>query len=91
MALTPPSHQGIVETLRIRRRKDRTLKSAIMEIHTLFKCFANGQSMSIVVDLDAYVQKVLLEPWYILEPDRNTQACKLHESGRHFYDEMYKS
>ncbi|KAF9473113.1 hypothetical protein BDN70DRAFT_937687, partial [Pholiota conissans] len=40
--------------------------------------------------VDGYVRKVLLEPGYILEPDCNTQANKLRDSGRFFYDEKYK-
>ncbi|KAF9457296.1 hypothetical protein BDZ94DRAFT_1326382 [Collybia nuda] len=40
--------------------------------------------------VDAYVRKVLLEPGYVLEPDCNTQAKSLRESGRQFYDDKYK-
>ncbi|TFK32241.1 hypothetical protein BDQ12DRAFT_659490 [Crucibulum laeve] len=42
-------------------------------------------------ELDAYSRKVLLEPGYVLEPDCNTQARRLRDSGRQFYDEKYKS
>ncbi|KAF8173636.1 hypothetical protein BJ912DRAFT_1024850 [Pholiota molesta] len=41
-------------------------------------------------DVDAYVHKVLLEPGYVLEPDCNTQANKLRESGRVFFQDKYK-
>ncbi|KAI0077531.1 hypothetical protein K474DRAFT_1661627 [Panus rudis PR-1116 ss-1] len=41
--------------------------------------------------VDSYVRKVLLEPGYILEPDCNNEANRLKESGRHFYDDKYKS
>jgi hypothetical protein len=34
--------------------------------------------------------QVLLEPGYVLEPDCNTQANKLRESGRVFFQDKYK-
>lgn len=43
------------------------------------------------MDVDGYVRKVLLDAEYILEPDCNTQARHLRESGRKFYDDKYKS
>ncbi|EDR16148.1 uncharacterized protein LACBIDRAFT_187323 [Laccaria bicolor S238N-H82] len=41
--------------------------------------------------VDAYIRKVLLEPGYVLEPDCDTQADRLRESGRTFYDDKYRS
>lgn len=40
--------------------------------------------------IDAYLRRVLLEPGYVLEPDCNTQANRLRETGRQFYDEKYQ-
>ncbi|KAF8983945.1 hypothetical protein BDQ17DRAFT_1393896 [Cyathus striatus] len=40
--------------------------------------------------VDTYVRKVLLEPGYVLEPDCNTQARKLREDGRRFFDDKYR-
>ncbi|KAL0961531.1 hypothetical protein HGRIS_006470 [Hohenbuehelia grisea] len=41
--------------------------------------------------VDTYIRKVLLDAGYVLEPDCNNQANALRESGRHFYDDKYKS
>lgn len=39
----------------------------------------------------AYSRKVLLEPGYVLEQKCNSEGCEIRDSGRHFYDEKYKS
>ncbi|CDO71185.1 hypothetical protein BN946_scf184845.g55 [Trametes cinnabarina] len=41
-------------------------------------------------DVDSYTRKVLLEPGFVLEPQCNSEANALKESGRRFYDEKYK-
>lgn len=41
--------------------------------------------------VDVYVRKVLLEPGYVLEPDCNSHANRLRETGRQFYDEKYRT
>jgi hypothetical protein len=40
--------------------------------------------------VDLYIRKVLLEPGYVLEPDCNTQANRLTDLGREYYDVKYK-
>ncbi|KAF5368710.1 hypothetical protein D9615_010299 [Tricholomella constricta] len=41
--------------------------------------------------VDQYMRKVvLLEPGYVLEPDCNSQANRLRDGGRQFYDVKYK-
>lgn len=44
----------------------------------------------LILDTDMMLTKVLLDPGYILEPDCNTQANKLRDSGRFFYEDKYK-
>ncbi len=39
----------------------------------------------------AYTRKVLLEPGYVLEPKCGSEGSEIRDSGRHFYDEKYKS
>ncbi|KAF8813294.1 hypothetical protein BYT27DRAFT_7239437 [Phlegmacium glaucopus] len=41
--------------------------------------------------VDVYICKVLLEPGYVLEPACNGQGNRLHETGKHFYDDKYRS
>ncbi|KAF8805918.1 hypothetical protein BYT27DRAFT_7191832 [Phlegmacium glaucopus] len=41
--------------------------------------------------VDVYIRKVLLEPGYVLEPACNDQGNRLRETGKHFYDDKYRS
>jgi len=41
--------------------------------------------------VDAYVRRVLLEPGFVLEPQCNSTAESLRDSGRSFYDDKYKA
>ncbi|KAF8326038.1 uncharacterized protein EI90DRAFT_2930862 [Cantharellus anzutake] len=41
-------------------------------------------------DFDAYVRKTLLEPGFVLAPQCNTEANKLRERGRAFFEAKYK-
>jgi len=91
---------------------DPTLNQAAKELRTILERFANGQSLSVIIDavnaliddakrdpelkdwfkkVDTYIRKVLLDAGYVLEPDCNTQATALRESGRSFYDDKYKT
>jgi hypothetical protein len=40
--------------------------------------------------VDAYIRKVLLEPGYVIEPECNSHANRLRETGRQFYDQKYQ-
>jgi len=41
--------------------------------------------------LNDYVHRILLEPGYILEDDSTREAEKLQKSGKHFFEDKYRS
>jgi hypothetical protein len=42
-------------------------------------------------NVDTYVRRVLLEPGFILQPQSDTEASRLRDNGKAFYDDKYKS
>jgi hypothetical protein len=41
--------------------------------------------------LNDYIHRILLEPGYILEDDANREAEKLQKSGKHFFEDKYRT